>query len=87
MTKAPLKQIYSVAEIAALMGLSPQATLRRLKRAGIVGGRGRGAKLDVPLVALQEILPREWPSVGLVQRLATRWPKSRTSLSVSSPLQ
>lgn len=71
MTKAPLKQIYSVAEIAALMGLSPQATLRRLKRAGIVGGRGRGAKLDVPLVALQEILPREWSSVGLEQRLAT----------------
>ncbi len=71
MTKAPLKPIYSVAEIAALMGLSPQATLRRLKRAGIVEGRGRGAKLDVPLVALQEILPREWSSVGLVQRLAT----------------
>lgn len=68
-SKAVLKPIYSVAEIAALMGLSPQATLRRLKRKGVVEGRGRGARLDVPLVALQEAFPREWQSIGLVQRL------------------
>lgn len=70
MARASIKPVYSVAEIAEMMGLSVWQALRRLKAAGIVVGRGRGAKLDVPLVAFREAFPDLWESILLAQRLA-----------------
>lgn len=65
-----LKAVYSVAEVAEMMGLSVWQALRRLKAAGVVEGRGRGAKIDVPLVAFREAFPDLWESILLTQRLA-----------------
>jgi hypothetical protein len=50
------------------MRLTVQQTLRRLKKAGIVKGTGRGKKIDVPLKKLQRCMKDEWESAVMVAR-------------------
>lgn len=65
-----IKPIYTVAEVAEMMGLSVRQTLRRLKNAGVVTSTGRGRKIDVPLTKLQNIMKDAWDSAVLVSRMA-----------------
>lgn len=65
-----IKPIYTVAEVAEMMGLSVQQTLRRLKKAGVVKGTGRGRKIDVPLKKLQNLMKDAWDSAIFVTRMA-----------------
>ena len=67
---ANVKAVYSVSEVSEMMGLSVWQTLRRLKKAGVVKSRGKGARIDVPLVAFREAFPDLWESILLAQRLA-----------------
>lgn len=65
-----IKPIYTVAEVAEMMGLSVRQTLRRLKKAGVVTSTGRGRKIDVPLTKLQNAMKDAWDSAVLVSRMA-----------------
>jgi len=66
-----LKPIYTVKEVAEMMRLSVRQTLRRLKKAGVVKGTGRGKKIDVPLKKLQRLMRDAWDSAVMVARMTT----------------
>lgn len=66
-----LKPIYTVKEVAEMMRLSVRQTLRRLKKAGVVKGTGRGKKIDVPLKRLQRLMRDAWDSAVMVARMTT----------------
>lgn len=66
-----LKPIYTVKEVAEMMRLSVRQTLRRLKKAGVVKGTGRGRKIDVPLKKLQRLMRDAWDSAVMVARMTT----------------
>lgn len=67
---ANLKAVYSIRELANLSGLSVQQLHRRLGEAGVIKGRGRGRRIDVPLVAFRGAFPDIWESIVLAQQFA-----------------
>jgi hypothetical protein len=64
-----VKPVYSVAEVARMMGLSHNQTLRRLQAAGVIEPKGRGVKNDVLLSSLRERMPGYWGSAVEAARL------------------
>ena len=64
------KPIYSVAEVAKIMGLSRRQALRRLKKAGVVTETRRGEKIDVPVSKLRRLLKDAWDSAQMVAQVA-----------------
>ncbi len=66
---AKIQVLYSVSDVAKMLGYSVQRARRYLRRRGVELPQGKGVRAVIPLVDLLQKLNTEVDSASLVQRL------------------